>query len=590
MLALVTRRSVARPAIVKMVRGGRKTKATTSFLPTASPFASTLTNTMCSCDSNVGFGDRRQVTRSFAGQNFFNNDYHQLIDRAGAKQRDMLANPLRFQSISERTDRSDIPASFIDNELLGKYIAEYREVPMVKNFLELSVYYQLFTHVRPKTVLEVGAVTKASALWYNDIATSLNHDCHIYSAQSIGNQLQHITSRSYNQQEQDAITFVEGDYNNIEQLFPPSKLRSLPHPWLVIGENIANVVYLSQFMTTSDYLVIENTNPNVPLTGDLCAGTSKLEALKKFLSMPVGKDFKVDTYLTDFYGYNCTWHWHGFLQKCNDSLISSPATLQHWMVSTTDDQTLQLVQAGKEKRQQLLNSPTRYQSINDREDSSVIPESVFLDMYRGKYFTNYRGGIILKNPQDLIIYHELFSLVRPRTVIELGTFSGASAAFCADTATTLGIDCHLYSVDIDQGLIHKDIKKINFKNVTFIQGDVSHIEEIFPPSMLSLLPHPWIVVDDAHHNSINVLKYFNDFMQVGDYILAEDTDPRIPQRLGIHIMYSVEESPPGGPGKLNALKTFIKHHGQDYLVDSFLTDFYGHNCTLNWHGFLRKMV
>ena len=162
--------------------------------------------------------------------------------------------------------------------------------------------------------------------------------------------------------------------------------------------------------------------------------------------------------------------------------------------------------------------------------------------------------------------------------------------FFADTATALGIDCHLYSEDIDQGLIHEDIKKINFKNVTFLQGDVSHIEEIFPPSMLSSLPHPWIVVDDAHHNSINVLKYFNDFMQVGDYILAEDTDPRIPRRMGVHIMYSVEESPPGGPEKLNALKTFIKRHGQDYLVDSFLTDFYGHNCTMNWHGFLRKMV
>ena len=284
--------------------------------------------------------------------------------------------------------------------------------------------------------------------------------------------------------------------------------------------------------------------------------------------------------------------WHGFLQKCNDSrsAIQPSAPVQHPIVSTIDDQTWQLVQAGKEKRQQLLNSPTRYQSIDDREDSSVIPASVVLDMHRGKYFANYRGGIILKNPQDLFIYHELFSLVRPRIIIELGTFSGASAAWLADTATTLGIDCHVYSLDIDQGLIHEDIKRINFKNLTFVQGDSNQIEEVFPPSMLSSLPHPWVVVEDAHHNSINVLKYFNKFMQAGDYIVAEDTEPRMPYRMGVHIMYSVDESPPNGSGKLNALKTFIKQHGQDYLVDSFLTDFYGNNCTQHWHGFLRKMV
>ena len=120
--------------------------------------------------------------------------------------------------------------------------------------------------------------------------------------------------------------------------------------------------------------MIENTNPNVPLAEGLHAGTGKLEALKNFLKMPVGKDFKVDTYLTDFYGYNCTWNWHGFLQKCDDSrsAIQPSAPVQHPIISTTDDQTWQLVQAGKEKRQQLLNSPTRYQSIDDREDSSVI--------------------------------------------------------------------------------------------------------------------------------------------------------------------------------------------------------------------------
>ena len=191
--------------------------------------------------------------------------------------------------------------------------------------------------------------------------------------------------------------------------------------------------------------------------------------------------------------------------------------------------------------------------------------------------------MLLKNPQEVVIYHQLFSLVKPQTVIELGTFSGASAVWFADTATALDYDCHVYTLDIDPGLISEEIKKINHKNVTFIEGDSGKIEEVFPPSMLQQLPHPWLVVEDAHHNSINVLKYLDSFMTAGDYIVVEDTDPRTPYKIGMNVMYTEEESPQNGPGKLNMMKSFLKVHGQHYLVDSFFTDFYGYNCTWHWH-------
>ena len=129
MLALVSR-SATRPSIVKMVlSGGLQTTTTTLSSPNMSPIANTLTSTICSWHQPVDVSFDRQGIRSFGchhnefqrpDQSFFNNDYHQLIDRAGAKRRNALANPLRFQSISDRADRSDIPASFIDNELMGK--------------------------------------------------------------------------------------------------------------------------------------------------------------------------------------------------------------------------------------------------------------------------------------------------------------------------------------------------------------------------------------------------------------------------------------------------------------------------------------
>ena len=79
---------------------------------------------------------------------FHFNDYFEYRELAEKRLRDALASPSRFQSIGEREDQTDItyyPA--------GKYILRYRGAYLMKNPTDLSVYYQLFTHVRPRTVL-----------------------------------------------------------------------------------------------------------------------------------------------------------------------------------------------------------------------------------------------------------------------------------------------------------------------------------------------------------------------------------------------------------------------------------------------------
>jgi len=256
---------------------------------------------------------------------FFNDDYHRFLNLSKEKLSIALASPTRFQSIEEREDRSDIPISFIYYEFLRKYVAKYRGAFMLKTFFDTAVYYQLFNHVKPKTVIEMGSFTGASAMWYADAAKSLGYDCHVQSIE-----IDHsLLSAEIRQQKTDNVNFIEGDANRIEEILPPSVLQPLPHPWLVIEdshENITNVlVYLNQFMIAGDYAIIEDTNPHIPAVVDAHKvvneqfrpwGTSKLDTLKTFLKGPVGRDFKIDSFFTDFYGYNCTWHWHGFLRKC----------------------------------------------------------------------------------------------------------------------------------------------------------------------------------------------------------------------------------------------------------------------------------
>ena len=206
-------------------------------------------------------------------------------------------------------------------------MTKYRGTFMFKNCLELPIYYQLFSHLKPKVVIELGTFTGASAMWYADTAKSLDIDCSIYSFDD----QHHALNNMIKQNKPDAVNFIEGNNDEVQQYLTSSMLQQhLPHPWLVVNSfHINDVVteHLSNFMKAGDYLVIEDTKLDIPILEspheiynsfkECCtSGKRRLDALKSFLQTPIGKEFKVDAFYTDFYGYNCTWNWHSFLRRC----------------------------------------------------------------------------------------------------------------------------------------------------------------------------------------------------------------------------------------------------------------------------------
>ena len=237
------------------------------------------------------------------------------------------------------------------------------------------------------------------------------------------------------------------------------------------------------------------------------------------------------------------------------------------------------LQLSDEKLCEALTNPARFQSIDTREDrTDVTYHSV------GRYLSKYRGAFMVKNPNDLSVYYQLFTHVRPRVVFEMGTFTGASAMWYDDTAKSLELHCHIYSVDIEPQLLNEELKQIKPDTVHYITGDTAKIEDIFPTSMLEPLPHPWLIVEDSHDNSERIAEHFHQFMRIGDYLVIEDTSPDM--RLGDS---SKRASVKWGVEKLNAVKDLLRSPvGQHFKVDSFFTDLYGYNCTWHWHGFLRK--
>jgi cephalosporin hydroxylase len=108
--------------------------------------------------------------------------------------------------------------------------------------------------------------------------------------------------------------------------------------------------------------------------------------------------------------------------------------------------------------------------------------------------------------------------------------------------------------------------------------------------MLRELPHPLVVIDDAHVNIAGVYRHFHEHaLQEGDYLVIEDTIPWMPGSFGpadeTGEAGDVEE---WGDWKWHEILRFFEEHGRSYRVDRYYTDFFGLNATWNWNGFVRR--
>jgi cephalosporin hydroxylase len=161
----------------------------------------------------------------------------------------------------------------------------------------------------------------------------------------------------------------------------------------------------------------------------------------------------------------------------------------------------------------------------------------------------WRGTPLLKTVFDFAIYPALISELRPRTVFEIGSGLGGSAVWFADHLMLCGIDGRVHSVDLVKA-------ESEHPRVSFYQGDCADAERLFAAELLYGEPHPWLVVEDAHHNVGAVMERMHQFLLPGDYLVIEDSEV-----------------------KRDAIRGFLAAHSGCYLVDTRFTDYFGRNAT-----------
>ena len=124
----------------------------------------------------------------------------------------------------------------------------------------------------------------------------------------------------------DNLTFIQGDCYAFEKFFNPKFLSKLPRPLILIdGAHVntpATLRYIHDYLKPGDYIIVEDTHPSLPTTFIMdaqdpdyeTAGKGKLEIVKDFLKEYKGQ-YTVDSFFTDFFGYNVTWNMNAWIRK-----------------------------------------------------------------------------------------------------------------------------------------------------------------------------------------------------------------------------------------------------------------------------------
>ena len=212
---------------------------------------------------------------------------------------------------------------------------------------------------------------------------------------------------------------------------------------------------------------------------------------------------------------------------------------------------------------------TRSMSLKNQPDPFNQPEddkAWNFNLSQGRFdCMKWKDHILFKTTYDLVIYQMLIWDIKPKTIIELGSGNGGSAVWMSDLLKVYDLDCHIYSMDVN-------LPDFSYRDVTFLQGDSNHIESVFDKTMLDQLPHPLIVIEDAHVNVRGVLEFFHESLNIGDYLIIEDSG----QALEPH-------------SKQPVIADFISIKNNCYQVDTHYCDFFGHNVTCSVNSIFKKV-
>ena len=195
---------------------------------------------------------------------------------------------------------------------------------------------------------------------------------------------------------------------------------------------------------------------------------------------------------------------------------------------------------------------------------------------------HWRGIPIDKSPFELALLPMLLYEQGIRSVIELGAGAGGSAVWLADHLAG-DPQARVLSVDISLAGVHPTAAAD--ERIAFITGDCNNLVEVLTPSRLTTLPHPWLILEDAHDGLAEALRFVDSCgLCDGDYVIIEDTNLDLwqawsdwPDRPLLECVRS----------KLDVIERWLNTAQSRYLVDPRYLDLFGFNASKQWNSVFR---
>ena len=156
--------------------------------------------------------------------------------------------------------------------------------------------------------------------------------------------------------------------------------------------------------------------------------------------------------------------------------------------------------------------------------------------------------------------------IKPKTILEFGTYDGGSALWMHDIIESIGYECNIHTFDINK----EQVKLPARARVKFHQLDNHNIKQYIAENFefFRTMKSPVLLIEDAHENCAELINCIDPFLSPGDYLVVEDTlDPR---------KYNETIASESCLKRLN------------YQVDTYYCDFWGVNNSWNINSILRK--
>jgi cephalosporin hydroxylase len=180
---------------------------------------------------------------------------------------------------------------------------------------------------------------------------------------------------------------------------------------------------------------------------------------------------------------------------------------------------------------------------------SEVPDAVMAKSQGGAAAPTWRGQPSFKSVFDFGQIAILLWELRPKTIIELGSGTGGSALMLADLMRGYELETSILSIDLRAPAVEAE-------GVTFLEGDLADIARLLPHATLAGLPHPWLLIEDAHAHVPATLRHFDAAGEGGDYVIVEDS-----------------------LDKADDITRFLREAEGEYRVDTYYTDLFGWNAT-----------